>query len=778
MDTRSRLEAALAGHYRIERQLGEGGMARVYLAEDLKHKRSVAIKVLRSDLSAVMGSERFLREIEVVARLNHPNILGLHDSGEADGLLYFVMPFVEGKSLRARLEREGRLPLDEAVRITREVGDALQYAHEKGLVHRDIKPENILFQAGHALVCDFGIAQATSQSRDRLTRTGIAVGTFTYMSPEQLTDGGTVDQRTDVYALGCMLHEMLSGEAAFPAATPQMALVKKLSGTAPDLATLRSDVPRTVTAVLERALAVEPEDRYPTAGVLVRSLGEAVTTMAIEKDPLPRPRLRGLRVVAGGAGVLLVGAIVWWLSQMVERPVVERVAVLPLSNRANDPSLDYLVQGAHGALVLEMAKAGLRVINPTSVAQYAGTTRPAREIAAELQVDGIVQGAAGMAGDRLAVDLQLVHGQSEEILWAESFEASLQDVVTLYRRATLDLAQQMGVRLGQETLARLAVVQTVDPQVYRALLQARFHRERLTEEGFATALDYFQLALQRDSLSAEAWAGIAQIWSNRVVMGLVPDSVARPLNQAALARAAAIDPSLSQVQALVAGQRVWVEWDWRAGEEAYVRALEADPTDSPSRAYFAHLLLYLGRDAEALEELERAAELDPFNTLAQALCAMGLNALHRYEEAEATLLRMLERDPQAPMVLSTLRTTYHLMGRHEEAMEMWRASYERARDTEAVEALEAGYRAGGYSAALRAVAELFVERSATTFVTPWQIATLYTRAGMVEPALDYLERAFEARDPNMPYISIDPIFDPLRREPRFRALMDRLGLPQ
>jgi serine/threonine-protein kinase len=778
MDTQLRLDHALEGHYRIERQLGEGGMATVYLAEDLKHKRPVALKVLRPDLSAMLGTERFLREIEVVARLNHPNILGLHDSGEADGLFYFVMPYVEGESLRARLDREGRLPLEEAVRITREVGGALQYAHEQGLVHRDVKPENILFQAGHALVCDFGIAQAASQTHERLTRTGIAVGTFTYMSPEQLTDGGTVDQRTDVYALGCLLHEMLSGEAAFPAATPQVALAQKLAGKAPDLSTVRPDVPRTVTAVLERALAVEPEDRYATAGVLARSLDEAVTTMAIERDTRRRRRKRGLRAAVGLAGTLLVVAAAWWIGPRVGGPAMARVAVLPFSNQANDPAQDYLVQGAHGALVLEMAKAGLRVINPTSVAQYAGTSRPVREIAAELQVDGIVQGSASMMGERLAVDLQLVHGRSEEILWAESFQANQQDVVSLYRRATLSLAQQTGFRLEEEVLARLAAVQEVDPQVYRALLQAQFHREKLTEEGFAAALDYFELALQRDSLSSEAWAGIARVWSNRVIMGLVSDSIARPLNREALARAAAIDPSLSQVQSLLAAQRVWVEWDWAAGEDAYIQALEADPTDSPSRAYYAHLLLYLGRDAEALEELERAAELDPFNVLAQALCAMGWNALHLYEDAEATLARMLERDPQAPMVLSTLRTTYHLMGRHEEAIQMWRASYERAGDAEALEALERGYRAGGYSAALLAVADLFVERSATTFVTPWQIATLYTRAGMTEPALVYLERAFEVRDPNMPYISIDPIFDPLRREPRFRALMDRLGLPQ
>jgi len=776
MDTQRRLDHALEGHYRIERQLGEGGMATVYLAEDLKHKRPVALKVLRPDLSAMLGTERFLREIEVVARLNHPNILALHDSGEADGLLYFVMPFVEGESLRARLDREGRLPLEEAVRITREVGDALQYAHEQGLVHRDVKPENILFQAGHALVCDFGIAQAASQAHERLTRTGIAVGTFTYMSPEQLTDGGTVDQRTDVYALGCLLHEMLTGEAAFPAATPQVALAQKLAGKPRDLSTVRPDVPRTVTAVLERALAVEPEDRYATAGGLALSLDEAVTTMAIERDTLRRRRRRGVRVGVGLAATLVLGAGAWWLSHLVAGPAMERVAVLPFSNQANDPAQDYLVQGAHGALVLEMAKAGLRVINPTSVAQYSGTSRPARDIAAELQVDGIVQGSAGMMGERLAVDLQLVHGRSEEILWAESFQANLQDVVGLYRRATLSLAQQTGFRLGEEALARLAVAQEVDPQVYEALLQARFHYQKLTEAGFATALDYYDLALQRDSLSAEAWVGIAQVWGGRAQMGLISGDEANQVAAAALERARELDPSLSGVQRDIAGRFVWSDWNWSAGEEAFLLALAADPTDSRTRASYAHLLLYLDRDAEALRQAEQAAQLDPFNTLVQGFYGMALNFLRRYQEAEVALLPALGRDPQAPILLSTLRTNYHLMGRHEQAMEMWRASYQG--DLEALEALEEGYRTAGYSAALRGVADLLVRRSDTTYVRPWLIGTLYTRAGLADTAIPYLEQAFAEHDPNMPYISIDPIFDPLRQEPRFRALMDRLGLPQ
>lgn len=248
------------------------------------------------------------------------------------------------------------------------------------------------------------------------------------------------------------------------------------------------------------------------------------------------------------------------------------------------------------------------------------------------------------------------------------------------------------------------------------------------------------------------------------------------MSRAALERARALDPSLSGVQRDLAGRYVWSEWNWPAGEEAFLRALADDPTDSQTRSSYAHLLLYLKRDTEALREAEQAARLDPFNTLVQGFYGMTLNFLRRYEEAEAALLPVLARDPQAPIILTTLRTTYHLMGRNDEAMEMWRASYQA--DPEALQALESGFRSEGYSAALRAVADLLVRRSDTTYVRPWLIGTLYLRSGMGEAAIPYLEQAFQEHDPNMPYISVDPIFDIVREDARFRSLMDRLGLPR
>ncbi len=751
-------------------------MAVVYVAEDLKHHRNVAIKVMRPELSAAMGPERFLQEIDVAAQLNHPNILGLHDSGEADGLLYFVMPLVEGESLRERLDREGQLSLDDAVQVTREVGDAVGYAHDHGLVHRDIKPENILFQAGHALVCDFGVAKAVSGVEARLTQTGLSVGTLKYMSPEQAS--GEDDGRTDVYALGCILHEMLAGEFPFVGPTPQAVLAKKLMGTAGDLSTIRPDVPPTVREVVSQALATAPEDRFATSNELSSALVHATTEFAIAEDARRSSRGRMRRTAVMLAGVVAFSAGGWWLNSLVGEPPMGRIAMLPLTDAQRDTAQDFFVQGVHEDLVKEFTYAGIRAINSNSVKGYAGTDMRIRDIAAELDVDGIIVGSATLEGDRIEVELSLVDGVSEESRWIRSFEADLSDVESLYRDVTRAIAAEIETELSVEALARLAESTTVDPQVFEALLQARFHRQKLTEEGINTAPDYYEVALSRDSTSVEAWLGVAGVWGSRAQQGLVSGEEAARQGEAAMARAAALDPTASLDPASRAVRRTWLEWNWTGGEEAFLSAIEKDPTDSFARAYYSQLLFYLGRVDEAIEQVELAVEMDPLAALTQNVYAQDLIFLHRYEDAEAVLLRTLEREPGAPYPLSTLRTTYHLLERHDQAIEAWGRSYRSLGDDETADALERSYQGDGYAAALVSVAELFIERLPAKEARPWQIGTLFTRAGRGEEALQYLELAYEEQEPNMPSLSVDPIFDFLRDEPRFQDLVDRLGLPR
>src|SRR6266550_250821 len=359
-DPLARLQAALAGRYTIERELGRGGMATVYLAQDRKHHRQVAIKVLEPDLAAALGPERFLREIYTAARLNHPHIVPLHDSGEAEGFLFYVMPYVDGESLRYRLAREKQLPLGDALQIAREVADALSYAHSHDAVHRDITPENILFEAGHAVVTDFGIARAiTAAGGEKLTGTGIAVGTPAYMSPEQGAASARVDERSDIYSLGCVLYEMLAGEPPYTGPSAQIVIAKRLTDPVPSVRRLRDTIPPAIDGAVSKALAKAPADRFVTAAQFAEALTPSVTGV--------RLRLTARRILAAGAVTAAVGALV--LTVIRWRAGVGDVL---------DPKLDLWHEGLVDVLSRNLDGAGpLRTVSPTVVVRrWSGRADP------------------------------------------------------------------------------------------------------------------------------------------------------------------------------------------------------------------------------------------------------------------------------------------------------------------------------------------------------------------------------------------------------------------
>jgi serine/threonine-protein kinase len=774
-DLIERLDRALGDQYRVTGELGRGGMAVVYSADDVKHGRPVAIKVMKPEIAHDLGTERFLREIETVARLSHPNILSLHDSGTVDGLLYFVMPYVDGDTLRSRLDRTGPLALEEAIRITAEVADALSFAHARGLIHRDIKPENILFQAGHAVVSDFGIAKAVTDAGGTLTKPGLALGTLRYMSPEQAAGDADVDAHSDIYSLACVLYEMLTGEAPFAGVSSQALLVRKVTGPPPLISEARSDIPATVEGVVATALATAPGERFDTPTQFTEALARAATAEAIAEEAHRRQRTKRMRLAVGAPAVALVGAVVWWGATLLGGPAIERVAVLPLTNAMNDPSQDFFVEGVHVDLIKELSRAGVGVITPTSVLQYRDSDQPVSEIARELGVDAVIEGSASLVGGNISLDLRMTDGVTDEIVWFDAFQAEVRDVLSIYGAVTLAIADAAGIEMSPESETALAGTPQVSPEVQEALWQARFHQTRLSEESLSQALDYYQLALSRDPDNAVAFAGISGVWGSRAQFGFVSGEEATAEAAEALARAIEIDSTLAEVQHRLASTRTWREWDWAAAEPTFRRALDADPMNSRARSSFSHLLQYLGHDEEAATQIELAVQQDPLNPRITTFYAMGLNYRHEYETALDVVNEALSRSPDYGMALTTRRTTYHMMGRYEEALDVWRASS--AQDPEKLEALERGYEEGGYSGALRGMAEVLVARSDTTFVTPWQIGTLYTRAGDTELALDYLELAYEAHDGNIPYLSVDPIFDDLRDEARFRRIIERLGLP-
>ena len=478
------------------------------------------------------------------------------------------------------------------------------------------------------------------------------------------------------------------------------------------------------------------------------------------------------------AGIVTLGAGGWWLTSVLGGPPIERIALLPLTNTQRDTAQDFFVQGMHEDLVREFTYAGIRVINSNSVRGYAGTDTRIRDIAVELNVDGVIVSSATLEGDRIELELSLVDGVSEETLWIESFEAGVGDILSLYHNVTRAIAAEIEMELSSEALARLAESPPVDPEVLMALYQARFYSQKLNEEALNTAMSFYERALGLDSTSVEAWMGVAQVWGFRAQQGLVSPEAAAREGAAARERATALDPTLSDDPAALALQLTWPEWKWDEGEDAFLNAIEKDSTDAQNLAYYSQLLFYLGRPVEAMERIEQAAAMDPLNFLVLDLNAQNLIFLRRYEEAEELVTRSLDREPGNSYPLASLRTIYHLTGEFDKAIEYGVRYYRARADDEAAEVLEREYSQRGYAAAFEDVAELFIVRKATTDVpvSNWQVGTLYTRAGNREKALEYLQMAYDEQEPNMPSISVDPIFDYLEEEPRFLTMLSGLGL--
>jgi len=454
------LRAALTGTYEVERELGAGGMATVYLARDPKHNRQVALKVLRPELASALGPDRFSREIRIVAQLNHPHILGLHDSGEVDGFLYFVMPLIEGESLRHRIERKAEMSVREAVRIIREVADALAYAHDRGIVHRDIKPGNVLVSGRHALVTDFGVAKAVTSAainQDTLTTVGVALGTPTYMAPEQAMGDAGVDHRADIYALGALAYELLAGRPPFTGATAQAVLVAHVTEPPQPLGELRPAVSPALADLIMRCLAKDPKDRPQSAEGLVtalESLGTpsgGVTPTDTRPVTVVRPAPSRRRWVLGAVAALIavVGFGGWRLLVGAGGPqAIERIAVMPIQDLSGSDQA--FVDALHGALINDVDQAGIvQVVSRNAVLRYRDATETSRQIAQALGVQALVEANVYRMGDRMRMTVQMVEPATSRHLWSQTYERSVTDVLQVQDEIADSITVQLGRALAE-----------------------------------------------------------------------------------------------------------------------------------------------------------------------------------------------------------------------------------------------------------------------------------------------------------------------------------------
>ena len=594
-----RFAATLADRYRITRELGTGGMATVYLAEDVRHQRQVAIKVMREELSAELGAKRFLREIRTTANLRHPHVLPMYDSGTAAGMLFYVMPFIEGESLRDRMRREATFPLEDAVRIASEVAEALAYAHERGVIHRDIKPENILLERGHAVVADFGIAKAvTTPDSSALTRTGLAVGTPTYMSPEQALADPALDGRSDVYSLGCVLFEMLTGEAPFADASAQRMIARRLTEPPPILFMSRPNAGVNLSALLQRVLAADPTERPPDAGTFASLL--AAATDALGGSVAPARPISGKTPVDSGAAPLDEG---FWL------------AVLPFRYRGTSADLDALAQGLSEEIVTGFSRfTYLRIVARSSTAQFTGD-EDVRAAGKALGARYVMGGSLRQAGASLRIAVQLVDAHTGATLWAETYERAfapdqifaLQD--DLVPRIVATVADPNGAL--PHTMSQAVRSKRSDQLTpYEALLRSFSYAERVTAEEHAEAKAALERAVQVAPGFSDCWAMLSIMLADEYGhgFGAKADILAQALECAR--RAVDADPSNHRGYQALAWS-LYLRKEFPAARKAAERAIALNPMDACTMVYSGQTMAFSGDWERGCELIMRAIPLNP-----------------------------------------------------------------------------------------------------------------------------------------------------------------------
>jgi eukaryotic-like serine/threonine-protein kinase len=655
LDTSDRLQAALAGRYRLERELGRGGMATVFLAQDLHHARFVALKVLRAELLASVGADRFLHEIQVTARLDHPHIIPVLDSGTAAELLWYTMPYVEGETLKDRLRRERQLPLEDALEITNEVADALSYAHSHGIVHRDVKPENILLSHGHARVADFGVARALElAASDRLTETGLAVGTPTYMSPEQASAERAVDARSDQYSLACVLYEMLAGEPPYTGPTPQAVIAKRLIEPIPHLGTVRA-LPAQVEAAVTHALAKAPADRFPSISEFVRALELPVRAGAgPAASAVKRRRLLaiGVLVLLGILGLALALASRRGRLLAPKETGVVGLAVLPFEN-LGDSADAYFADGVTDAVRGKLAGLpGLRVTARSSSSQYRNATKTARQIGQELGVDYLltatVRWEKGRAApSRVQVTPELVHVASASTRWQQSFEAGLTDVFGVQAEIAGRVARALNVALGDSAQRQLARAPTENLAAYDAYLRGEAESQEMSvvePVSLRRAVAAYEQAVALDSTFVEAWAQLARARSILYYLSLPTPEAAEAVRQAA-ERARALAPGRPEGHRAMSAYYANVLGDVGRAFAEDSSALALTSVNADLLVAVARKEMALSRWPVALAHLEQASRLDPRSVLVATRLGFALFWMRRYPEARRAYDRALALAP-------------------------------------------------------------------------------------------------------------------------------------
>ena len=826
------------GRYEIRSKIGEGGMGKVYLAEDTRLKRKVALKLLPVELTTNQNRlRRFEQEARAVSALNHPNIITIHEIGEMDGLRFIVSEFIEGRTLRERMAGE-RLKLPVVLDVAAQVAGALAAAHAARIVHRDIKPENIMLRGdGLVKVLDFGLAKLMEASRPPVgsqlptaarlkTEPGLVMGTPIYMSPEQAR-GLEIDARTDVWSLGVILYEMLAGHPPFSGETTSHILVSILEREPPLLAKLAPDVPAELQRIARKALAKDRDERYQTARDLLidlkslrrdldiqseverslspgtfrvppsggslteaegsppeggsQNLARSTVSVARLTAQLTKPRglaILGLLVLAVALLSIIYFGRYFGSGSLKSGEAIKSIAVLPLANASNDPNTEYLSDGITESIINTLSQLpDLKVMARTTVFRYKGQLSDPQKVGRELGVRAVLTGRITQRGDTLIVQAELMDVSDGSQLWGEQYNRKLADVLSVQEDISREISAKLRLRLTSEEERRLAKRYTENSDAYQLYLKGLFHQNTRTEQGLKTSIDYFEQAIAKEPRYALAYTGLADSYSYLGNLNLLrPDEASTKAKTAAM-QALNIDDGLAEAHTSLAYVKMNYDWDWAGADREYQRAIELNPGYPRAHSLYAWCLSARGRFNEGLAEIKRALELDPFSPAENNNVGWHLHMARRDDEAIPQFRKTMAIDPTFVRVHYYLGLAYEQKKMYGEAIsqfEKWVTLAEGNPSSQA--ALAQAYAVAGRRLEARKLTNELEDLKKDKYVSSYELAVIYVGLGETDQALRSLQQAYEERDGWLAgWVKVDPRLDSLRSEPRFRELLRRLG---
>ena len=788
-------------NYKIVEKLGEGGMGVVYRAEDLKLTRAVALKFLPHALHANEPErDRFLQEARAAAILNHPNICTIHDIQEYDGQQFIVMEYVDGTTLKERIV-DGGLRIEDGIRYAMQVGEALQEAHSHGIVHRDIKTENIMVNAKNQIkVMDFGLAKLKGSLK--LTQTSSTVGTLAYMAPEQL-HGGEVDARSDIFSFGAVLFELLTGRTPFKGEHEAAVMYSIVNEPPQSLLKYRPDLPAELERIINRALEKDPEDRYQHVDDMVSELRRInkqstrisraslpgvqtpdptrtsqVTQESASTQPAPKRHRHTLLMGGLSAAVILI-AVAAYILFFPARKSIDSLAVLPFVNASADSNSEYLSDGITESLIYALSRLpNLTVMSRGSVFHYKGKNADPQTVGRELGVKAVLTGRLTQRGDALIIDAELVDVSNNSDIWGDRFNRKLADILSVQDEIAREISRNLSARLGVEEATRLSKRSTESSEAYQLYLKGKFYWNKRKADDLRKAADYFNQAIDLDPNFALAYAGLASTYSLLPEYAGVRPAEVIPKIESAAQKASELDPTLAEPRAVLGLMKYSFQWDWEGAGRELKRAIELNPNYPTAHHWYSIWLRQQGELEQSLKEIRRAQELDPLSPVIIQNVAEIFIAMHRNDEAVEQSRKMLELDPNFPGAHLDLGYVYAREGKHDDAI----------RELQQVRLLVGpdhpyglgilGYvyaKAGKKDEAMRVLDRLFAF-SKQGFILASQAAMVYVGLGDKDKAFEWLGRAFEEHDQPLGFIKTAFVWDSLRSDPRYTALLKKMRL--